>query len=69
LKQYVIKSRQAEIYVPERAGYVKTAAQARIFRSLEIANGYRMQRTGFPDGFVVCEMSGDGQITPVEPPT
>ena len=65
MKIYVIKSRQAEVYIPAGGGFVYSVAQAKIFHSFELANGYRMQRTRLPDGFVVCELSVDGQITPV----
>jgi hypothetical protein len=65
VKKYVIKSRQAELYILAGGGFVYSVAQALFFPSPEVANGYRMQRTSFPDRYVVCELSDDGQITPV----
>jgi len=62
---YVIKSWQAEVYIPAGRGFVHSVAQAKVFHSFELANGYRMQKTRLPDGFVVCELSADGQITPI----
>jgi hypothetical protein len=65
MKMYVIKRRQAEIYIPNGGGFVYSVAQAKVFPSLAVANGYRMQNTRLPDAFVVCELSADGQITPI----
>jgi hypothetical protein len=65
IKVFVIRSRRAEIYVPNGGGFVHSVAEAKVFRSLELANGYRMQKTRFPDAFVVCELSADGQVAPV----
>ena len=62
---YVIKSRKAEVYISAGGGFVYFVAQAKVFHSFELANGYRMQKTRLPDGFVVCELSTDGQLTPV----
>lgn len=65
MKMYVIKSRQADIYIPAGGGFVYSVAQAKVFHSLAVANGYRMQRTRLPDNFIVCELSTDGQIIPI----
>jgi hypothetical protein len=61
---YVIRSRQATIYVSNGRGFVYSVAEAKVFHSLELANGYRMQKTRFPDAFVVCELSADGRAQP-----
>jgi len=60
MKMYVIKSRRAEVYIPAGLGFVHSVAQAKVFHSFELANGYRMQKARLPDGFVVCELSADG---------
>src|SRR5262245_43926894 len=68
MPQYVIKHRQAEVYVAAQGGSKHAPAVAQLFPARDAADEYMLRSVIPADSFAACEVPDSGWILPGEGP-
>jgi len=68
LRKYIVRKRGTNSSADRWAKLRQDVDQALAFPSVEEADFHRGQMLGSPDEYEICELSPEGQITPVQPP-
>ena len=66
MHKYVVRERGTKFYVDRWGGLRQEVAQALAFPSVEEADFHRGQVRGATDQYEICELTPDGNTTPVQ---